>query len=119
ALELLSRGLHVDLQPALERVLVLHQPDVAAPAAEQQAEGVIEVRTNLFEGLEKPLPGRAIDPPDRVLERLGRSGQIGLLLREALVSLLELPEFRDGQKSDRAQGLELRADVSAFRLENG
>src|SRR4029079_13134061 len=95
ALQALARRLDVDLQTAVEGILVLHEADVAASAAEEQGERLVEVGADGFEGLDEALARGPVDAADRLLEGLDRVGEVLLLLLEERVALLELLELLD------------------------
>src|SRR5262249_17519052 len=76
ALQAVAGRLDVDLQAAVERVLVLHQPDVAPPTAEEQRERLVEVVADRLEGLDEALARGAVDAADGLLEGLDRVGEV-------------------------------------------
>ena len=106
ALELLAGRLGDDLDAALERVALVHEDEVGLTAREELGEHLLEVHADLLEGLREEFLGGLVDAGDR-FEELGLAvDEVGVLLLEELVTLLEFVEFLNGVEVDGAHGID-------------
>jgi hypothetical protein len=67
---LLAGQLYEDPDPRLEEVFLVHQAKLGPPPLEQTGKHLGELRVDLHERLGEPLPGRPVDPLDRLREVL-------------------------------------------------
>ena len=102
ALELFAGRLGDDLDPALKRITFVHEKEVGLTTAEELGEHLLEVQTDLLEGLGEELPGGLVDARNRLQKFLLGVHQVGVLLFEESVALLEFVVFLDGVEVHRA-----------------
>ena len=109
------RGVDVDL--ALERIVGVGEPELALAAAEERLEHAAEVPLDGGEGLEEHGARGAVDLPDGLDQRLARADQVVALGGEELEALHLLRMLLDGERVDRADGLERADDARGLRLQ--
>src|SRR5205085_4982140 len=119
ALQALARRLRDDLDPALERIVLVEQREAGAAAAEQRAERLLEVGVDRRERLAEALARRLVDAPDRFARLRDRLDQILALRRQEAVARLELVVLLDRHHVHRAATLDPGAPRRAgfFRLQ--
>src|SRR5207249_9894021 len=106
ALGALAARRRVDLDLALQRLVFVGEPYIALPSAEQRLEHRAEVLAYLPERLEKHQRRRLIDLAGRPLQRLARRDQVVALRHEELEPLPCCGAVLDGQRVDRADGID-------------
>ena len=104
-----------DFDPALQRILFVHQTEVGFAATEQLFEGVAEVVADLDESLGKERGRRRIDFLDDLEQLLLRIGQVGELLVEEGLTVEQVVEFLDGIDIHRSHRIQF---VAQFRDES-
>src|SRR5207245_6768092 len=90
ALQALARGLRDDLDAALERVGLVEQGQPGAAAAEECAEGLLEVAIDRRKRVGEAPARRLVDAPDGFGRQRDRIDQVLALCRQERVPRLEL-----------------------------
>ena len=111
ALQLFARRFCADLNSAVERIILIEQGQVCAPAAEELAKHFAEVHTHLCERLSEQLPRGRIDLRNHVEQFAARICEIVILPFEEFVAFLELVVLMDGIEIDRAHVVELATKI--------
>ena len=107
----LPGGWAIDVDSALELIVLVEQHQPGAPAAEQRAEGALEVLVDRRERLAEALLRGLVDLLDRVVGGGNRVDEILALRGQERVARLEVVELIDGHHVDGAHPLDLRAQV--------
>ena len=107
ALQALARRLGNDLDAALERIGFVEQRQAGASAAEQRAEGRLEVPVDGGKGLGKALPRRLVDALDRFAGLRDRIDEVLALRGQERMARFELVELLDGHHVDEAEPIDL------------
>ena len=94
-MQLFPRRLGDDLDPAVERIVLVEQRQIRAPAAEQLGKHFTKIRANLFKRVGKEFPCSGIDARDDVEQLAPRIREIGVLRFVTFVTLLEFIELVD------------------------
>src|SRR5207253_10085329 len=108
ALQLFAGRLGSDFDPAVERVVLIQQRQVRAPAAEKFCEHFAEVDSYLGKGFAKQLSGGVVDLRNHIEQFATRIGEIVVLCFEKFVSLFQLIVLMNSIKVYRAHVVELR-----------
>ena len=109
ALQLFPGRFGGDLDAAVERIVLVQQRQVRAPAAEQLGKHFAEIRSHLIKRFGKQFPGSEIDSRDHVEQLVSRIGEIGILPFEKFVTLFQLVVLVDSIQINRAHVIELRS----------
>ena len=116
-LQLLARRLRYDVDAAIQRIVLVDQRKIRAPAAEQLRKHLAEVHPHLRERLGEELLRRLVDSRDHVEQLLARGGEIVVLRLEKTMTLLELVVFLHGIEIHRPHVVELARELADHRFE--
>src|SRR5205807_802401 len=100
-----------DLDAAVERIVLVLENKIGAPAVEKLAEHLAEIDPDLLEGFCEKFLGRAVDPCDHVKDLAARGDEIAVLRFEKTVALFEFVVLVHGLEIARPHVLELPGEI--------